>query len=349
MSVTHQPCSAPAQVDVAVGPGAARVRGRTQLAQQAQLLEPRLELGAEDAPLDPLERAERRLHRRPLALGAEVGAEARAEVAGAADVEHLLVPVAEEVDARRRRRAGDEVPLAGEPPRARRGEVDELRHGRRARLLREPDQREQDLGGRLGVGERAVARPRRRAEEVRERGEADALLAAGEQPAREPDGVDHRRRDPAAGQPLDLAIEEAHVEARVVGDEDGVAGELEEAAHAPARPAALRAARSGSMPVSAAIGAGSGRRGLTSVSNRSSSSRSRTRTAPISQIAEEPGREPGRLEVDDDVGRALERERRARRLGEPDARPAPGEPRVAVDDVRRAASARDRAGTCRSA
>ena len=48
----------------------------------------------------------------------------------------------------------------------------------------------------------------------------------------------------------------------------------------------------GSIPVSAAIGAGSGRRGLTSVSNRSSSSSPRTRTAPISQIAEERGDRP---------------------------------------------------------
>ena len=48
----------------------------------------------------------------------------------------------------------------------------------------------------------------------------------------------------------------------------------------------------GSIPVSAAIGAGSGRRGFTSVSNRSSSSSPRTRTAPISQIADEPGERP---------------------------------------------------------
>ena len=48
----------------------------------------------------------------------------------------------------------------------------------------------------------------------------------------------------------------------------------------------------GSIPVSAAIGAGSGRRGFTSVSNRSSSSSPRTRTAPISQIADDPGESP---------------------------------------------------------
>ena len=47
-----------------------------------------------------------------------------------------------------------------------------------------------------------------------------------------------------------------------------------------------------SIPVSAAIAAGSGRRGLTSVSNRSSSSRPRTRTAPISQIEDVAGESP---------------------------------------------------------
>ena len=52
-----------------------------------------------------------------------------------------------------------------------------------------------------------------------------------EQPPGEPDRVDDRRRDPPARQPLDGAVEEAHVEARVVGDEDGVAGEREEAPH----------------------------------------------------------------------------------------------------------------------
>ena len=98
-------------------------------------------------------------------------------------------------------------------------------------LLRETDQREQDLRGRLGVGERPVTRPRRRAEEVRERREPDALDPAGEQPPREPDGVDDRCGDSPAGQPLDLAVEEADVEARVVRDEHRVAGELEEAAH----------------------------------------------------------------------------------------------------------------------
>ena len=72
---------------------------------------------------------------------------------------------------------------------------------------------------------------------------------------------------------------------------------------------------------------------MTSVSNRSARSRPRTRTAPISQIADGAGREAGRLEVDDDVRRRLERDPRTRRLGEPDARTAPGESGVADDDI----------------
>ena len=325
--------AAAAEVDVAVGTRAARVRRRAQLAQQAQLLEPRLELRPEHAPLDPLERAERRLDRRPLPLGAEVRPQPRAQVAGAADVEHLLVPVAKEVDAGARRRTGDERALARQPACARRGEVDELRHRLGAALLGEPDQREQDLRRRLRVGERAVARPGRRAEEVGERRQADALLAALEQAPREPDRVDDRRRHSPARQPLDLAIEEAHVEAGVVGDEHGVARELEEPPHgqldrrrSPQRPRVdprQRGDRWGQRPP-----------------------RVHERLEPLLQL--EPadahgadladrgraGREAGRLEVEDDVGRVLERERRAGRRSEPDAAAAPAEAGVAVDDVR---------------
>ena len=133
--------------------------GRAQLADQPQLLERRLELRAGHAPLDALERAERRLDGRPLPVGAEVRAEPRAQVARAADVQHLVVRVAEEVDARvaaaRRTRAA----LALHAPRARRRELDQVGDRARTALLRETDQAEQDLGGRLRVGQGAVARP----------------------------------------------------------------------------------------------------------------------------------------------------------------------------------------------
>ena len=121
--------------------------------------------------------------------------------------------------------------MLGEPPGSRRRELDELGDGARAPLLGEPEQREQDLGRRLRVGERAMAGPHGRPEELGERAEPDAGDPALEQAAREPHGVDHRRCEPPPGQPLHLDVEEAEVEAGVVRDEDGVARELEEAPH----------------------------------------------------------------------------------------------------------------------
>ena len=96
---------------MAVGARSARVRRRAQLAEQAQLLQRRLELRAEHPPLDPLERSERRLHRRPLPAAGEVRAEPGPQLAGAPDVQRLVVPVPEHVDAGSRRRAGDERPF----------------------------------------------------------------------------------------------------------------------------------------------------------------------------------------------------------------------------------------------
>ena len=98
-----------AQPHVPVGPRDPRVRRRAQLADHAQLLERGLELGAEHAPLDALDRGERRLDRRPLPVGAEVRAQPRAQIARTPDVEQLVVAVVEAVDARPRRRAEREV------------------------------------------------------------------------------------------------------------------------------------------------------------------------------------------------------------------------------------------------
>ena len=110
-ATTAQRLGSPLEVRRA-GPAArASVRGWPQLADEAELLERRLELRPELAPLDPLERAERSLDGRPLAVAREVGTQPRPQVARLADVEDGVVPVAEEVDARRRRRAGDERSL----------------------------------------------------------------------------------------------------------------------------------------------------------------------------------------------------------------------------------------------
>src|SRR5690348_16755601 len=59
--------AAPPEPDVPVGARDARVRRWPQLADETQLEERRLELRADDMPFDPLDRAERGLHLRPLA------------------------------------------------------------------------------------------------------------------------------------------------------------------------------------------------------------------------------------------------------------------------------------------
>ena len=62
-------------------------------------------------PFDALGRAERRLDRRPQPLGTEVRAQSRAQVARAPDVQHLVVAVAEEIDARALTARRGEQPL----------------------------------------------------------------------------------------------------------------------------------------------------------------------------------------------------------------------------------------------
>ena len=176
---------------MALGPCDPRVRRRAQLPDQAELLDRCLELGAEHPPFDPLDGRERSLDRRPLPVAAEVGAEACAQVACAADVEHRVVAVTEEVDAGPRRRTEGEAALVPDAPRPRRRERDELGDGACAALLCQPDQCEEHLRGRLRVRQRPVARLYGRAEEVRELGEACPRYASGEEAA----GERHRVHD----------------------------------------------------------------------------------------------------------------------------------------------------------
>ena len=70
---------------------------------------------------------------------------------------------------------------------------------------------------------------------MRERGQANPARAPFEQPPREPQRVDDRGGDTPSRETLYLAVEEGHVEARVVGHEHRVAREAEEAAHGPLR------------------------------------------------------------------------------------------------------------------
>ena len=201
-----------------------------ELADQTELFERRLELGAEDAPLDPVEREQRGFDRRALGLALEVGTKACSQVARAADVEHLVLAVAEEVHTGPRRCAADQRALAVHAALARSGQRAQVGYALGSQLLREPDQVEQDLGGRLGVGQRPVAWGGRHAEQLREGGEADLADAASEQAAGERRRAQRRLRQPAALTLAELSLEEALVESGVVGDERRLAREGQEAA-----------------------------------------------------------------------------------------------------------------------
>ena len=267
-----------------------------------------------------------------MAIGAEVRAQPRPQVTRAADVQHLVETVTEEVDPRYGRGAERQRALLVHAARARRGELAQVGDGRRSTLLGEADQPEQHLGRRLRVGQRAVARADRGAEEVRERGEARAGDAATENAARERDGVDHGRREPRPGQALRLAVEEGEVEARVVRHEDGVSGEGEEAAH-------RGADRRGSPELRVAQPC----ERRDDAVERDARVRERlellrqleTAYAHGADLADprRPGTKARRLEVDDHVRRRLEEKVVAEWLREADAVAVPGETRVASDDV----------------
>ena len=171
-----------------------------------------------------------------------------------------------------------------------------------------------------------------------ERSEADAGDAAGEQLPGEADRVDDRRRQPAAGDELHLPVEEGEVEAGVVRDDDGALArkgeEVPDRCGRPGRPAEVAVLEAGDP--------GDDRRdGNARVDQRLERSGGQQRLDPNrADLAD--GRlarpEARRLEVDDDEARRLERQVVARRRREPDARPAPGQPSVARDDVLEQAS-----------
>ena len=177
-----------------------------------------------------------------------------------------------------------------------------------------------------------MARPLTRVEEPGELGETETGDASSEQCAREPHGVDDRQADSRAGEPLSLAVEEGEVEARVVCDEDGIAGEAQEAPHGFGR--ARRAAEL--LVPEAGHCARSGRDGKPGVDERLELGldlEAAETDSPDLANPGLPGSQSRRLEVDDDVGRVLEQQRRARRLGECDRVAVPGKTRVGLDHV----------------
>ena len=314
------------------GRPAARVRGRTEIANQAELLERRLELGAELAPLDARERSERGLHRGSLAVAREVGTQASPQVARLPDVQHRVVPVPEEIDAGRRRRAGDQRAARVQPPGARRRELDHLGERPRAALLREPEERDENLGRRERIGQRAMAGLARRAEEVRELAQREALAPAMQQPPREPHGVDDRRGDPLAGEVGDGAIEEADVEARVVGGERRVARERQEPTHRE-----LRTRRGAQLGVAKPRQPDDrGRKRDAGTDERLERLLELQRLDPDGADLAHPvarGREACGLEVEDDELGVLDERVRLGAVRERDSRAPPVEASVALDDV----------------
>ena len=326
-----EPPAARPQVEGMPAPLSAGVRRRAQLPDQAELLERGLHLGAEHGPLDAVDGGQRRLDRRPLPLRAEVRAQPRAQVARPPDVERLAPCAAEDVDAGARGRAEDQRALVVDATAPRRGEVDEVGDRARAALLREADERDEDLGRRLRVRESAMARAHRRAEEVRERREPDASDAPGEQPPGEADRVHDGRRQPSAGDELDLTVEERQVEAGVVRDQDGaVAGEGEEAADR-----GRRARRSAEVAIVDPGQPGDHRRERDAgIDERLERPRGQERLDADGADLADPG--PGRpqarrLEVDDHEAGRLERQplpgRRRRARRSPRARRAAHHPR----------------------
>ena len=223
-------------------------------------------------------------------------------------------------------------------------ERDELGDRARAALLREPDQREQHLGRRLRVRQRAVARLHRRAEEVGELREARARHAAGEQPPRERHRVDDRRRRAATRSG-------ARSRGRGTTRSKRALCATSTASPANARKPLHRGGarrRAPQLPV--------GEPGQRRDRGRERHVRVDERLELVDDLEaahldgadladlRRAGPQARRLEVDDDVRRVLEQEVGAERAREPDGVAVPREARVGLDDVREErAGERDRA------
>ena len=121
------------------------------------------------------------------------------------------------------------------------GEREQLLEGLHAEVADPLQQRVQHLDGGPRVGQRAVGRPGRGAEQLGQRAEPDAgRLVAGEHPAGQPGGAEHGRPRPALAVPLARRAQEAGVERGVVRDQHRAAQELQHASAAPRRAAARR-------------------------------------------------------------------------------------------------------------
>ena len=232
----------------------------------------------------------------------------------------------------------DEPALAVHPPRPRRGELLELGDRRRAALLREPEQAHEHLGGRLRVGQRAVARLHRDAEEERERGEARprgrGRRAGCARAAR------CRSRSPASRLPVSRSssrFTNPTSKRALCATSTASPANVEKRRSASRTPGRAAAARRPTAR-SAARSARQRHPRRDERLERSRISSSRTRTAPISQIRAEACASPV-------VSRSKTTKCASSSGGsgaddERDERPAPDEPCVLLDERRRAATER---------
>ena len=211
-------------------------------------------------------------------------------------------------------------------------QVDKIRNRPRPSLLGEPDQRNQDLCRGRGVGESTMTGRHSRSEEVRERGESEARRSPAEQPPGEPHRVDDGSGHPPPRQPLDGEIEKSHVEAGVVCDEHRFARKREET---PDREVSHRRSPHFS-PADAGESGDRRRQRYARVDERLEARAGLQRLHPLGtdfDDARPGGREPRRLEVEDDERRHLELGRRAWALGQPDVGAPPCEASVTRDHI----------------
>jgi hypothetical protein len=200
------------------------------LGDQAQLTDGRLEgVGAGDR-LDALCQTDHLGDAAALLARGEVAAHAAAQIAGRANVERLVARSAEEIDARARRDAVRQVPLAPALGIDLPGESGQLLQRRDAQRAEALEQAVQDVDRGPRVGQRTVARLGAGGEVRGQRGElAVGHLVPAEQPTGEHGGVDRGRRRPRDRVLCAGGLEEADVERGVVGDQHGAPGELEKA------------------------------------------------------------------------------------------------------------------------
>ena len=189
------------EVAASLGVRRTPVGRRPQAPDQLQLEQRRFELRAQRPGFDPLGRRQRVLDRPAGRPAGEVRPHPGAQVGGLANVQHLPVPAVKQVHARSGGRAGGEVAARTGRAGDRGAQPDHIAHRLGAALLRHAEQRQQHVGGCLGVGQRPMTGPHLGVEPLRKCGQIHPRDPPREQSAGEHDRVDHRRGQPHAAAP----------------------------------------------------------------------------------------------------------------------------------------------------